>query len=139
MTVITVQRGILQICYVSFRSENNSVSHTVFLSCIISSTVHGMKLQFFSYFLYIYMYVCICLDLIKRTSRNFQQQSHLRLVHYLTILVFFKFFFNDPFSSKIPLKAAVDQKHVIICCFRWSVNFQVSFWPPAAKFSRRHH
>ena len=36
---------------------------------------------------------------------------------------FFNFFFNDPFSSKIPLKAAVDQKHVIICCFRWSVNF----------------
>ena len=24
-------------------------------------------------------------------------------------------------------------------CFPWSVNFVDSFWPPAAKFSERHH
>ena len=37
------------------------------------------------------LYIYICLNLIKGTSRNFKQQSHLRLVQYLTILVFFFF------------------------------------------------
>ena len=60
MTVITVQRGILQICYLSFRIENNSVSHTVFLGCIFLLQFTGWKCSFFpiSYiYIYIYMYL----------------------------------------------------------------------------------
>ena len=50
--------------------------------------------------------IYICLDLQKGTSRNFQLQSHLRLVQYLIILFFI---FNDIFSTKIPQQTAVDK------------------------------
>jgi len=61
----------------------------------------SIQFNFYSHFYKIFT-LYICVDLIKGTSRNFWQQSHLRLVQYLTILIFF----NDLFSTKIPLQAA---------------------------------